>query len=89
MSAQVVETVEEGERVRDVPDGLSVALVGLEIDVDVPKVEAFRVRVNDALKDGLASLGIAELELELRELGDGLDVCSVRRGEFELKLRPI
>jgi hypothetical protein len=70
--------VKKGQE-RDEPNGLDVTLLGLEIDVDVPQIEPFRMRVDDALEDGLAPLGVSELELKLSELGDRLEVCCTTR----------
>jgi len=64
----------ERERKEDSPNTLDISLLDLHIDVDGPKVESLRVAIDDSLEDGLASLGVSVLELELSELGDGFDV---------------
>lgn len=45
------------------------------------------MRVDQALEEGATVLGIAKLELELRELGDSLDVCKPELGDVSRRRR--
>ena len=59
---------------RCAPQALDLLLRRLHVHVDAPEIPSLRMRVDDALEDRLATLGIAELVFQLRKLGDGLEV---------------
>jgi hypothetical protein len=61
---------------RDEPDALHVVLAGLHVDVYVPEVPSFWMRVDDALEQRLSPLGFAQLIFQLSKFGDGLEVCA-------------
>ena len=59
---------------RCAPQALDLLLRRLHVHVDAPEIPSLRMRVDDALEDRFAALGVAELVFQLRELGDGLEV---------------
>ena len=65
---------DEREEIENSPNTLDISLLDLHVDVDGPEIESLGVAIDDSLEDGLASLGVSVLELELSELGDGFDV---------------
>lgn len=61
---------------------LSIAVLDLQIQEDVPEVDLLGERGQETFEDGTATLDIAVLraEFELAELGGRLDVCVGRKG---------
>lgn len=77
VSEQLVSFV-TAERAPPSPYALDIFLASFHVHVHRPEIEALRMRIYNALEDGLATLWVSQLVLELRKLGNCLEVCRRR-----------